>query len=110
MAELLETYDLEWNFINLQDRKEFYKEIIQEYKDTGKISKKVKSFRMILITSSWRLYMTKRSKHKERNPWLYDKTVGWHISYGHDIDTTFIKECVEEVWMPAVVMDESKFK
>ncbi len=108
--DILEIYDLEERFLWLQNRKEFYTEIMEEYKKTGKITKQVKSLRLIVMTSDGRLYLTKRSKRKERNPGLYDKTIGGHIERGHDANTTFVKECVEELGFSAVILNDDKFK
>ena len=43
MEELLEIYDLDGNIIKTQKRDEFYDEIKKEFKETGKITKQVKS-------------------------------------------------------------------
>jgi isopentenyldiphosphate isomerase len=97
MAENLEIYDLDSNLLGIQDRKDFYKEIKSEFAEKGKISRKVKSIRFMLMNSSGRIYLQKRSKIKEENPGLYDKTVGGHVSAGDSFDMTAIRECAEEL-------------
>jgi hypothetical protein len=67
MSEKLDIYDLESNLIKIQDRKEFYREIKNQFKEDKKISKKVKSIRLILMNSSGRIYLQKRSKIKSEN-------------------------------------------
>lgn len=102
MSELLEVYDLHSNLLNLQERREFYQDIKAEFSQTGTITKKVKSIRLLLMNSEWRIYLQKRSKHKKANPWKYDKTIGWHVIAGESYTTTVTKECAEELWFPAL--------
>ncbi|MDR0283140.1 MAG: NUDIX domain-containing protein [Candidatus Peribacteria bacterium] len=97
MAELLEIYDLQSNLIGVQDRKEFYKEIKEEYDAMGTITKKVKTIRLFLMTSAGRIYLQKRSKHKSDNAGMYDKTVGGHVVAGDSFNMTVVKECAEEM-------------
>jgi len=44
-SEKLEIYNLDSELMKIQDRKEFYSEIKNEYKATGKITKKVKTIK-----------------------------------------------------------------
>jgi isopentenyldiphosphate isomerase len=97
MPELLEVYDLQSTLIGMQDRKEFYREIKQEFQDHGHITRKVKSIRLLLMNSAGRIYVQKRSKSKEDNAGMYDKTVGGHIVAGDSANMTVIKECAEEL-------------
>ena len=109
MAELLEIYDLQSNLIGVQDRKEFYEEIKEEYQKTGKITRKIKSIRLFLMNSDGRIYLQKRSKHKDENAGMYDKTVGGHVVAGDNFNMTVVKECAEELGFPAVVASEQEF-
>jgi len=110
MSEKLETYDLNSELIGIEDRKKFYTEIKNEFKKTGKITKKVKSIRLILINSSGRIYLQKRSKIKTENSGKYDKTVGGHVSAGDSFDMTVIRECAEELGFPAAVLAPEEFE
>ena len=69
MSEKLEIYNLKSELIKIQDRKKFYKEIKEEYKKTGKITKKVKTIRLLLMNSKGKIVLQKRNSTKER-PWL----------------------------------------
>lgn len=109
MTENLEIYDLNSNPIGIQDRKEFYDEIKKEFKETGKITKKVKAIKLLLLNSSGRIYLQKRSKDKSENPNLYDKAVGGHISAGDSFEMTVIRECAEELGFPVAVLPQKKF-
>jgi len=110
MSEKLEIFNLNSELINIQDRKKFYSEIKAEFKETGKISKKVKTVRLILMNSAGRIYLQKRSKIKTENPGKYDKTVGGHVSAGDSFDMTFIKECAEELGFPATILAPEEFE
>lgn len=57
MSEKLEIFDLEWNLLKIQDRKEFYNEIKDEFKNKWTIYKKVKSIRLLLMNSFWHIYL-----------------------------------------------------
>ena len=110
MSEKLEIYDLNSKLITIEDRKKFYSEIKKEFKETGKISKKVKSIRLILMNSSGRIYLQKRSKIKTENAGKYDKTVGGHVSAGDSFNMTVIRECAEELGFPATVLEPEEFE
>lgn len=110
MKELLEIYDLNNNLIGTQERDSFYEEIRKEFKETGKITKQIKAIRLILMNSSGRIYIQKRSYIKKENPSLYDKTVGGHVMAGHTWYMTVVRECHEELGFPAVVLSEDEFR
>ncbi|MBU0665768.1 MAG: NUDIX domain-containing protein [Nanoarchaeota archaeon] len=110
MSEKLEIYDLNSELITIEDRKKFYSEIKTEFKETGKISKKVKAIRLILMNSSGRIYLQKRSKMKTENAGKYDKTVGGHVSAGDSFNMTVIRECAEELGFPATVLEPEEFE
>jgi isopentenyldiphosphate isomerase len=65
---------------------------------------------LILMNSSGRIYLQKRSKIKSENTWMYDKTVGWHISAWDSFNMTAIKECAEELWFPATILEPEEFE
>ncbi|MBU1111180.1 MAG: NUDIX domain-containing protein [archaeon] len=109
MAEKLEVYDLKGNLIGVQDRKEFYDEIKAEFKRTGKITKLVKTIRLLLMNSKGRIYLQKRSNLKNENPGLYDKTVGGHVAAGDSYNMTTIRECAEELGFPASILSAKEF-
>jgi len=108
--DVLEIYDLEGRFLTVQNRKEYYDEIEDEYKRTGKITKQVKSIRLLLLNSKGKIYIQHRSDTKDRNPNLYDKTIGGHLKVGHTWDLTVVKECHEELGFPAVVLTDDEFR
>ena len=70
---------------------------------------KVKSIRLILLTSAGRIYLQKRSKIKNDNRGLYDKTVGGHVQAGSTFEMTVVKECAEELGFAASIFSEKEF-
>lgn len=110
MIEELEIYDLKGKLLGVKERKEYYSEIKEEFKTKERISTQVKAIRLILMNSSGRIYLQKRSKIKSENPGLFDKTIGGHVSKGHDWNITVIKECAEELGFPVAVLTKDEFK
>ncbi len=109
MSEKLEIYNMEWELISIEDRKDFYIEARKEFKNTWKITKKVKSVRILLLNSSWRIYLQKRSSSKTENPWMYEKSVWWHVSAWDSFTLTAIKECAEELGFPMTIVKNNEF-
>lgn len=108
--EQLEIFDLKGNSFGAEERELFYKEIKEEFKEKGQISRQVKGICLFLMNSEGRIYLQKRSKLKTENPGLYDKTVGGHVSNGHSWDVTVTKECAEELGFPAAIIQDKSFE
>lgn len=109
MSEQLEIYDLDDNLIGIEKRDKFYDEIKKELAKTGKVTKKIKTVRLILLNSSGRMYLQKRSKIKAQNPNLYDKTIGGHALKGESYNMAMIRECAEELGFPAAILSDEEF-
>ncbi len=110
MSERFEIFDMNGELIAVQERKEFEKEIAEEFAEKGRITRKVRAIRLLLLTSQGRVYLQKRSKMKRANPGLLDKTVGGHAAAGHSYSMTVVKECAEELGFPSTVLDTSEFR
>ncbi len=110
MGELLEVYSLSGELLEVEDRDKYYQEIREEFKTTGRITRKVKSIRMLLLTSQGGIYIHRRSKRKKENSGLYDKTVGGHVIAGCPWELTVVQSCYEELGFPAVVLSEDQFE
>ena len=104
MTEVLEVYDLDGKLIDEEEREKFYTEIKEEFASKGEISRQVKSIRLLLMNSDGRIYLQKRSKLKNENPGLYDKTIGGHVAKGQTFEIAVIKECAEELGLPAAIL------
>lgn len=110
MSEKLEIYNMDSELEKIQDRREFYTEIRNEFQKTNVITRKVKAIRLLLMNSSGRIYLQKRSKIKSENPGLYDKTVGGHVTAGDSFNLTTIRECAEELGFPATILEIDEFQ
>lgn len=107
--EKIDVYNLKGKLLKSQNRKDFYSEIKKEFFLKKKISKQVKSIRLLLMNSQGRIYLQKRSNVKTENPGLYDKTVGGHVASGESWNTTVVRECAEELGFPAVILLNNEF-
>ena len=110
---MLEVYDLKGRLIGVQERREFYRHAREEFAKTGKITRKIKTIRLLLMNSNGKIYLQKRSKKKKENPGLFDKTVGGHVVKGLNwtvsLTVTLVRECAEELGFPAAVLTEEEF-
>ncbi len=110
MTERIEVFNLKGKSLGVEDRRSFYANIKREFSTKGAISKKIKTVRLILMNSSGRVYLQKRSKLKEDNAGLYDKTIGGHVLLGETFDIAAIRECAEELGFPAAIISEREFR
>lgn len=110
MAEKLEVYSLEGKPLGEENREKFYEDVKNEFAKKGKVSRKIKSIRLLLMNSKGRIYLQKRSNLKEDNPGLYDKTIGGHVKSGDSYTMTVIRECAEELGFPASILSEEEFQ
>lgn len=60
---------------------------------------------MFLFNMHGELLMQKRSKRKKTSGWLYHTSVGWHINPGDSPQLTVVKECLEEIGAPCILLD-----
>ncbi len=112
MAELLEIYSNKGKFLSTstRDKNESHKEMMEEFFKKGSVSNKHKHSRALLLTSSGKLILQKRSKWKGDNPGLWDKSIGGHTFKHESFDFTIVRECAEELQIPTVVVKKSDFK
>ena len=110
MNEILEVYDLTGKYLEDEEREVFYKKSIDEFKKSQKITRQVKTVRLLLLNSQGKIFLQKRSKTKSDNKGLYDKTIGGHVSKDYSYDLAIIKECAEELGFPVAVLKEDEFE
>lgn len=110
MTELLEIFNMSGELLKVEDRKKFYSEIKKEYADDKKITKQVKRVLLILMNSKGRIFLQFRSKEKNENPGLYDKTIGGHVAAGDTFDISIVRECAEELGFPATIVPPEDFE
>ncbi len=125
--EMLEIYDLSGNYTWLESREDF-KGKIESIRNSGtwkwvkKHTKQVKRVVTLIMTSEWRILLQKRAHNKMENPWMFDKTIGWHTAYMDSStmkpwslnqelsDFNAVKECIEELWIPTTSLSNWLFK
>ncbi len=107
--EKLKVFDLFGQFLGVQDRVRYYREAKQEFRKTGKVTRQVQTIKIILLNRNGGIYVTKRSRFKNQNSLLYDKTIGANIKYDETKEYTLMKECSEEMGFPAAVLAEKEF-
>ena len=110
MPEMLEIYDLSGNQIGIQSRESFYREIWDEYKTTGKITRQVRVVRFLLMTTEGMIYVQKRSRHKSENPGKIDKTVGGHVPAGYTDRIAAGIECGQELRIPMMLVTDKELQ
>lgn len=104
-SEKIEIFNLKGRLLEIKNRDVFYSEIKKEFLKNKKITKQIKSIRLLLMNSEGRIYLQKRSNLKNENPGLYDKTVGGHVLPGESWNTTVVRECAEELGFPAAILN-----
>ena len=108
--ELLEVFSLKERLLGVEERDAFYAKNRIEFEETGKITRQVRTVRLLLMNSQGRVYVQKRSLRKADNPGLYDKTIGGHVPAGFTYDLVVTKECAEELGFPAAVVSSEDFE
>jgi len=107
--ELLDVYSFEGEVVGQMEKKEFHERIREEYKEKGSSSIRHKDVKLFLLTSAGRLILQRRSKWKGDNSGMWDKTIGGHISSGDTFELTMLKECAEELGIPATIVKPEEF-
>lgn len=108
--ELLEVFNLKERLLGVEERDAFYAKSRLEYEETGKITRQVRTIRLLLMNSQGRVYVQRRSATKSDNAGLYDKTIGGHVPAGFTFDLVVTKECAEELGFPAAVVGGEDFE
>ena len=107
--EKLKVFDLFGQFLGVQDRVKYYKQIKEEFCKKGKVTRQVQTIKVILMNRNGGIYVTKRSRFKNQNSLLYDKTIGANIKHDESKEYTLLKECSEEMGFPAAILSEKEF-
>ena len=105
MSESVTTYQLRDPEIPLpMDREKFYEEQLKVIEKTGKPSRAVESVGLLLFNKDGEIILQKRSGVKNHNPYLIDKAIGGHITYGDSPFYTLMVETVQELRVPSIVL------
>lgn len=96
MAEFLDAYNKEGKIVKSQERKSLLKEIKEHSEINWDANLSVDCIHLILSDIQNQLYIVQRAD-KPENPFLFDKTVWWHITSWETPDGTVIRELSEEL-------------
>ncbi len=67
----------------------------------------VRSIMMFLFDLKWNTYIIQRSNDKPENPWLWDKSVWWHVVKWDSYNKTAKKELEEELWITSRIINKA---
>ncbi len=109
MKELLDVYSWEGERIGQKEKKQFHEEMRKEFFETGKVSIKHKDVKLFLLNSKGNIFLQRRSKWKGDNKGLWDKTIGGHVDSGDTAELTILKECAQELGIPATIVKAEEF-
>ncbi|MFH1590777.1 MAG: NUDIX domain-containing protein [archaeon] len=109
MKEILKIYDLQGECIGSIEKAEAHKRMRDEFFEKGATSIRHRHARVLLMTSKGHLILQRRSKWKGDNAGLWDKTIGGHVTEDDSYALTVLKECAEELGIPATIVDEKEF-
>lgn len=85
--ELLETFDLDGNFLGLRTRKDCHK--------NPKIAHR--AVHLLVFKNEKELFLQKRSEKKDLYPLCWDTSVGGHLNVGESYEAGAVRECMEEL-------------
>ncbi|MCK4589314.1 MAG: NUDIX domain-containing protein [Nanoarchaeota archaeon] len=108
--EMIDYYSYEGELLGSMEKKKLHEKMRHEFSKRGKVSVRHKHVRLILMTSNGRIILQKRSKWKGDNSNMWDKTIGGHVSTKDSYDLTLLKECAEELGIPATIVNPTEFK
>ena len=105
MSEMIKTYMLDEPYVLVpMERKKFYAEQTKVVKKTGVPTRATEIVQIFLFNEDGELFVQKRSKDKDHNPGLLDKSIGGHVLVGDTADYTAMVETVQELQVPSVVL------
>lgn len=103
MSEYIVTYSFSQPNLPIRyDRKTFYKE--EEEREGEVPLRAVEVIQVFIFNASGEVYIQKRSREKNHNPRLLDKTVGGHVQHGDSVMYTVMVETVQELRVPSIVL------
>ena len=86
-------------------RDEFYAEQIKIFKETGHATRACDIIDIFIFNSHGDLLVQKRSRDKNHNAGMFDKTIGGHVTYGDTYNHTVMVETVQELQTPSIVLN-----
>ena len=89
-------------------RSEFYEEQVKIFKLTGNPTRACDIINIFIFNSDGDVLVQKRSKNKNHNAGMFDKSIGGHVTYGDTYSHTVMVETVQELQTPSIVLKNKK--
>lgn len=87
------------------ERAIFYREETDRSDRDESIERYVEVIHVILFNEHGEIIIQKRSKEKNHNPNLLDKSIWWHVQVGDSPNLTAMIESIQELQTPSIVLD-----
>ncbi|MFA6064590.1 MAG: NUDIX domain-containing protein [archaeon] len=110
MKEMLKMFSDEGELLGEMEKKVFHETMRKQFAETGTANIRHRHVRLLLMTSNGRVILQRRSKWKGDNAGMWDKTIGGHVAGDDSFDLTMLKECAEELGIPATVVSKEEFE
>ena len=108
-TEYIDYYDRKWNLLGTDEREIVVAHQEKQARETGDTDIVVECIMLFLFDTNGQVYISKRANKRE-NPYLWDKSVGWHVVSGDCFDKTVAKELDQELGIRAdIVADDRAF-
>ncbi len=109
MGEIVTGYDTD-DWINSYpiERNRFYNDSIEAHKKGHPVTRAVEIVDVLIINKKGELLIQKRSKKKNHNPGLLDKSMGGHVQHGESVEHTLMVETVQELQVPSLLLNSNE--
>ncbi len=106
MSEIINTYSQKnpWKVIPME-RSEFYSEEVSRSRNGLTPERYIEVIHIFLFNEHGELIIQKRSKEKNHNPNLLDKSIGWHVQHGDAPNLSSMIETIQELQTPSIVLN-----
>lgn len=106
--EWLNAFAPNGKLVIVEERKRLIARIREQSTRDGDANLAVQSIYVMLCNSDGQLYIVQRSD-KEENPFLWDKSVGGHVSSGETYSAALCREVEEEIGVRVILTDFERY-
>ena len=109
MGEIITGYDTDdWINSYPTDREKFYKNSVENHKNKKGVLIAAEIVDILILNKKGELLIQKRSKKKNHNPNMFDKSMGGHVQFGDTVEHTLMVETVQELQVPSLLLNTEK--
>jgi len=109
MGEIITGYDTDdWINSYPTNREKFYKNSIENHKNKKGVLIAAEIVDILILNKKGELLIQKRSKKKNHNPNMFDKSMGGHVQFGDTVEHTLMVETVQELQVPSLLLNTEK--